>query len=569
MRRLGVALLGVPVVGLVYLEAVLRRSTAVRVTLALVFGAVVGLSVVILAQPSGTSARPQPSLVPLPPAAFTTVLQANLGLRDGVEIRFSRPMSRPAVEAALAVSPATVVHVAWRADGRAMTIRPMPAWEAGTFYRVSVDARATATDGQPLGEAARAAFVTRGPATIHVGLADGAAGARFGPPVGAGLDPLRPSILVETSRSTDVEALRSALTLTPALPLEVAVAGRPATGSRLGEAATAFVVRPIVALRPGTTYRLDADAGLSDVDGAAFAPTEALTIRTPSAPRVVRFRPLDGSRNVERDATLSIRFSEAMDPGVTAAAFSATANGTPVAFAGTRWAEGSTVLVATPATPLPAGAKVELIVAATARSADGVATGRAFGATFAVQPPPAKKAPTKKAAPKPTPPPAPKPPPPSTGSAGSATWYAVEKYYLRLMNCTRTGGWVTSTGSCSSPGGRNVAALTLSAGISSKVSRPYAKYLAVHNQCDHFIGGTPGDRLRRAGYTSYRWGENLGCRSGNPYSAVLGSHLYFQSEKSSNGGHYVNLMNALYDRAGIGVWVSAGRVRLVVDLYHP
>jgi uncharacterized protein YkwD len=137
------------------------------------------------------------------------------------------------------------------------------------------------------------------------------------------------------------------------------------------------------------------------------------------------------------------------------------------------------------------------------------------------------------------------------------------------MNCTRTGGWVTSSGSCSSPGGRNVAALRLDSGISSRVSRPYAKRLAVHNQCSHFIGGNPGDRLRAAGYTSYRWAENLGCRSGNPYSAVLGSHLYFQSERSYSGGHYVNMMNAAYDRVGIGVWVYAGRVRLVIDFYHP
>jgi hypothetical protein len=28
-------------------------------------------------------------------------------------------------------------------------------------------------------------------------------------------------------------------------------------------------------------------------------------------------------------------------------------------------------------------------------------------------------------------------------------------------------------------------------------------------------------------------------------------------------------MNAKYDRAGVGVWVSGGRVRLVVDFYHP
>ena len=120
----------------------------------------------------------------------------------------------------------------------------------------------------------------------------------------------------------------------------------------------------------------------------------------------------------------------------------------------------------------------------------------------------------------------------------------MEAYYLKLMNCTRTGGWVTSKGSCSSPGGRAVAPLSLSGPISARVSRPYAKLLATRGICNHFIGGNPGDRLERAGFSSYRWAENLGCRSGNPYSAVLGSHLFFQSEKPYNGGHYRNLMNA-------------------------
>ncbi len=31
----------------------------------------------------------------------------------------------------------------------------------------------------------------------------------------------------------------------------------------------------------------------------------------------------------------------------------------------------------------------------------------------------------------------------------------------------------------------------------------------------------------------------------------------------------MNLMNSAYDRVGIGVWVSGGRVRLVIDFYHP
>jgi len=148
-------------------------------------------------------------------------------------------------------------------------------------------------------------------------------------------------------------------------------------------------------------------------------------------------------------------------------------------------------------------------------------------------------------------------------------WLPTELYVLGLINCTRTGGWVTSSGSCSSPGGRNVAALKLDAGISTKVSRPYARKLVLSGVCSHFSGGTPGDRLRAAGYTSYRWAENLGCRGGSPYGAVLGTHIYFQSEKSYGGGHYVNMMNAMYDRVGIGVWVASGGLRLVIGFYHP
>ena len=68
---------------------------------------------------------------------------------------------------------------------------------------------------------------------------------------------------------------------------------------------------------------------------------------------------------------------------------------------------------------------------------------------------------------------------------------------------------------------------------------------------------------------NYPWAENIGCRSGSARSAVLATHLFYQSEKSYGGGHYTNLMNAKYDRVGIGVWVSGGRVRLVIDFYHP
>ena len=160
--------------------------------------------------------------------------------------------------------------------------------------------------------------------------------------------------------------------------------------------------------------------------------------------------------------------------------------------------------------------------------------------------------------------------PVSAGSAvGGGSWAAVETYYLGLMNCTRTGGWVTSTGACSSPGGRNVAPLKLDTRdqLQGRAARTPGRW-PINNECSHFIGGNPGTRLRAAGYSSYRWAENIGCRSGSARAAVLATHLFYQSEKSYGGGHYVNLMNPAYNRVGIGVWVSGGRVRLVIDFYH-
>ena len=227
------------------------------------------------------------------------------------------------------------------------------------------------------------------------------------------------------------------------------------------------------------------------------------------------------------------------------------------------------MLVFRPSAPLAYGTTVVMSVGPAATSRAGVPV-QAASATFRVVPKPA---------------PAAKPKPAHTGGSGSVkrqpishsggsgavagSWHAVESYYLRLMNCTRTGGWVTSGGralarwperrsrSCSARTSRRA-----SRGRTRSDSRPTTSATTSS-------AGRRATACAHAGFSSYRWGENLGCRSGNPYSAVLGSHLFFQSERPYNGGHYKNLMNAQYDRVGIGVWVSGGRVRLVIDFYHP
>ncbi|HEX5827529.1 MAG TPA: hypothetical protein VFY23_08420, partial [Candidatus Limnocylindrales bacterium] len=103
---------------------------------------------------------------------------------------------------------------------------------------------------------------------------------------------------------------------------------------------------------------------------------------------------------------------------------------------------------------------------------------------------------------------------PAPAAAAEPPWYDVELYYLKLVNCTRTGGWVRSDGTCAAYGtgkySKYVAPLKLSSGLSS-VSRKWAKRLAVYNKCYH---GDVRARLVAAGYTSWTWGENIGCRDG-------------------------------------------------------
>jgi hypothetical protein len=162
---------------------------------------------------------------------------------------------------------------------------------------------------------------------------------------------------------------------------------------------------------------------------------------------------------------------------------------------------------------------------------------------------------------------------PLTITALDRPWYTTERFYLGLLNCTRTGGWVLSNGTCRGYGSghysRYISPINYLFGISDKVSRPYAKLLVVKAICSHYANGDPGYRLRRAGYTSWRWGENIGCRDGysTAKAAVLKSHLVFQSEKSSNGGHWRNIKNGSFHHVGIGIWRSGTRTRLVTDFY--
>lgn len=540
MHKAAVALLAVPILSAVYVGALVRRSVISRIGLAIVVGGLLGVGVIGAGLPVATSARPPTPIVPLTQAAFQTTVVTGHDLTAPVSISFTTSMDPGSVASAVTVDPPTPVDLAWDAAGRTLTIAPRAHWSPGAYYTVSVQAGALADTGQPLAQPARAAFLTRDATTSTVASTD---------PIGNRMS-VDSGFSVTFAKAVDPASVASAIKVDPPVAGTLKVAGSP-------KGPVQYTFQPVHPLAAGKTYKVTV-AGVIDADGLALTPV-TMAIRTTNAPGVVRFRPQESATDTPRDAAISVRFSEAMDRASTARAFSVKIGGKPIK-GSVSWAEGGTVLVFKPAGALPYGAAVVAKVDITAKSATGAPMTRSTRAIFKTIPKPAAPTKTTIAKPKAT---------SAGGAVGGGSWGAVESYYLRLMNCTRTGGWVTSSGACSSPGGRRVAPLVIDSRISSRVTRPYARLLATRGACSHFIGGNPGNRLARAGFSSYRWAENIGCRSGNPSSAVLGSHLFFQSERPYSGGHYVNLMNAAYDRVGIGVWVSGGQVRLVVDFYHP
>ncbi len=547
MRKLGETLLALPVLILAY-AVILGRGGMARLGAGLA-AAVVAAAVVLAGLPPAQSNAVPVSSKPQPvDARAIDAVTTGHDLTKPFTVEFDGSMDPSTVAAALRLQPDTAVTFTWDDADRVLTISPLSQWQADTLYVLTVSKAARAANGGSLSAPVRSAVLTA-PAGSGSIAATRLSGKLARPDT---------AFRIRLDRPVALAAVKAAIQTQPE------VAGDVSAGDAAGE----FIFTPETPLAVDTAYTVSLP-GLVDADGVAFGSVPALAVQTSEAPGVVRFRPRAGDEAIERTAAISVRFTERMDRDQTAEAFHVTVGSTELK--GTvSWAEQGRVLVFVPADPLPYGATVRARVDDAAVSKAGTALASASTAKFTVEPKPKPK--PKAAAPAPPPPKKSKPKPiPKSGGGGavSGSWSGVESYYLRLMNCTRTGGWVTSGGNCSSPGGRDVAPLALNSGISSKVARPYAKLLATRGICNHFIGGNPGDRLRRAGYDSYRWGENLGCRSGNPNSAVLGSHLFFQSERPYNGGHYRNMMDARFRQAGIGIWVSGGRVRLVVDFYTP
>lgn len=545
MRQLAAAVLEVPIAGFIYLSRyVSRRSVFTQLTIACVAVSLV-VGGLLVGLPTKTIEAKGPTPYDLPaPTVVATPAAAKVSVDAPYVLRFTKPMNQGSVADSLSIKPAAPVRLVWDSAGETLSITPATHWAPYTTYALTVSGSAMDQSGMQLGSPVTASFATGA-------LTSGKITATI---VTDGLVAPTSTFVITFSRPVKLATIQARLAITPAV-----------TGTITGDDPTdvssqVFTFTPDDILAGGTAFTVSFDSSnATDAAGVALLPVEPLKVQTLAAPEVVRFRPQNGKSTADPNQVISVRFTVPMNRASTAAAFAVTINGKRVR-GSIGWDENNTVLILDPTNKLPIGSTVTMHVATTARSVTGQRLGGAATASFKVVKPVVRTIRLIKY-------PAP---------LKTSPWHASELNMLALMNCTRTGGWVTSSGACSSVAHHVMPAqdpLAYSTAISNAVARPYSKIQAERHVLTHYLDGTtPHGRMCAAGFCSGSWGENLSSPPSAGKSGMIHTELFFQNEyRCKSGrcefGHYKNVMNPYFHKAGIGVWVSKGHTRVVIDFY--
>jgi len=477
-----------------------------------------------------------PTFAPLAPQADAHRSDSGLALDVPFQVQFTKPMNEASVEAALTISPSTEHKLLWDATSQVLSIAPASHWVPYTNYTIDITSAATDQEGLSLAT------------EIHTSFASGSptAGTLSATLVVDDLVAPNTAFQLVFTRPVKLSTVITRLAISPAV--DVTTVGDDPTDA----ASVTFTMTPKAPLASDQNFAVSFADGGTDSSDAALQPVAPLAVKTMKAPAILNFRPQDGSVTLDTGQLVSVRFSAEMDTKATGAAFSVTVNGRAVA-GNLFWSEGDTVLALAPRYAFAVGSKVVAKVSTAARSVTGMRIDKAASATFTVSKPTSSSIAF------------------GGGASASAPYHASEVYYMNLMNCTRTGNWVTSSGACSTAGHHTMPAqsrLTLDANISNKVSRPYAKYMADNRIFIHEGYHDPPWRLCHwGGDCGPSWGENIAWPSSSGQAGMIAVELFYQSESPCQCEHYMNIMLPYFHRAGVGVWVSGGSVRVSIDFY--
>ena len=544
MRKTAAAVVALPFIAFIYVASVIRRTSPEKVAKAgpiqlLMVGAAVAILVsgLLLGLPAKQVAGgAPPTFAPLAPQAVAGRPGTNLPFDAPFQVKFTKPMNETSVENALTVTPQINVAFQWDATAQVLSLAPNPYWAPDTTYSVDITGAASDQEGLSLANEIHTSFQSGAPTAGTISVTQ----------TSNGLVSPATTFQITFTRPVKLSTVLLRFGISPQVPFTL-------VGDDPSDAASqVFTMTPKTALASNMTYLLSMAAGGTDSSGANLQPVAALQVLTMTSPAVVRFRPQDGTAAYDTNQPVSVRFTVPMDEKSTAAAFSVTVDGRAVA-GSTYWAEGDTVLVLTPRYSFKVGNTVVARVSTAARSQDGLHLGTAARATFKISPPRSTV----------------------IGGGGvasaSAPYHASEVYYMNLMNCTRTGGWVTTSGTCTTETHHTLPAqgrLTLNTRISNLVSRPYAKFMADRRILDHYAYHDAHWRLCNwGGYCGGSWGENIASPSSAGRGGMIDIEIFYQNEYWCRCEHYYNIMDPYFNQAGVGVWVSNGVVRVSIDFY--
>jgi uncharacterized protein YkwD len=502
------------------------------------------LAIIILATRQAPSeATPTPLRTP-PPSILPTSVGVGIATQQGLSLDFASPMDARSVAGSLILSPTAAVHLAWSEDARHLHVTPVSRWLTDTRYELDLPASVQLANGSVLGAPLRFAFTTETAPTITT----------F-------------SVTRGSTRSPEAQlTLKEAATDPAMVPADTAVRTSARASIAIGFSATmnrseverGFLVSPAVNGRflwQGTSVtftpssRLDPSAryavaviGAHDLQGNPLGGDLSFSFNTLSAVRVVKVSPPNKAKGVTA-RTIRVTFSGPVQSRATGRAFQLVDVGSPRRpIAGSlKWNATGTQLTFTTRSALAAGHRFHIKIGAGSVDADG----NSILATFSF---------VTKAAARPAAQPARasvsyRPVYSAPAPSGSAASYA-----LSLINASRRA--------------YGFAPLRLDSALSA-VAQAHATDQVVNNYFSHnsLNGMTPEDRLRAAGISFTRSGENQCYDYGSVTSAIAWCHSVMMAEPYPGyWNHIGNILSPNFTRVGFGYAVkSNGEVIMTWD----
>jgi len=167
-----------------------------------------------------------------------------------------------------------------------------------------------------------------------------------------------------------------------------------------------------------------------------------------------------------------------------------------------------------------------------------------------------------------------------TTAAGPVRGYGAEELTFKLVNCLRTGGYVTKAGKCKGWGtgkhSKYVKPLKRSPKINKQVSWPWARRSVQFNGKNSCwigharYGSTVDRRFATANFSKkIANGENMGCGLwGGAQKTAISVVRMWQSERSYGGTHWRQLKKATFKSVGVGVAKYGSRkAQIVMNFY--